>query len=240
VSEWPRRSAGLLALLSATLLALASPAGATPAQGYALSLTPVAHQGSQWLLVRAAERSDPNTATANAVLPSMLKERAWWLAFDGNGHQRCKAAAVAADAAPGVLWAAASTGERTALLERLRKVCGAALAGMPSWLGAEPAATWRWSAKQVCAGERCVPASAPQRSLDSARSQAAEGAAAAPARCVASRWLIVANSRAEDGSGQTEGARFPGLPPAVRSDIVGFESVRIDGITTLPAALKCP
>jgi hypothetical protein len=195
------------------------------------------------VLVHAVERSDPNTATATAVLPAMTKERAWWMVFDGSSRMRCSSPAVASDAAPAALRAAQAADARNTLLNRIRKACGArTAAGSATWLESEPALTagLRWSAKQVCAGERCVPSSAAQRSLHGARSRAAAGAVPAAARCVAGRWLIVANAEADDGSGRIEGARFRGLPPAVRSDIVGYETVAIDGIVTRPAGLSCP
>lgn len=226
--------------LSASLTLAVPAASATPAQGYAFTLTPVAHQGTSWVLAHAVERSDPNTATATAVLPSMAKERSWWLVFDGSGRQRCSLAAAAADPAPDALRSAGPVDVRTPLLARVRKGCASVSAGTATWLAAEPAAALRWSSKQVCAGERCVAATTSQRSLHGVRSQAAEGAVPAAARCVAGRWLIVDNAEADDGSGRIEGARFRGLPPAVRSDIVGYETVAIDGIVTLPAGLSCP
>jgi hypothetical protein len=230
-----------LAAALAASLALAAPfAQATPAQGYSFTLTPVAHASTHWVLVHAVERSDPNTATATVVLPSMAKERVWWLVFDGRGRQRCSVAAAAADPALDALRSAGTVDARTPLLARVRKGCASVTAGTATWLAAEPAPALRWSSKQVCAGERCVAATTPQRSLHGVRSQAAEGAVPAAARCVASRWLIVDNAEADDGSGRIEGARFRGLPPAVRSDIVGYETVAIDGIVTLPPSLSCP
>jgi hypothetical protein len=203
-------------------------------------LTPVAHQDARWLLVHALERSDPNTATARAMLPSMLKEQGWWLVFDGRGRQACSAAAAGADPTPVALRGADAGSLRAPLLARLRKACGSVPTTGLSWLAADPAATWRWVAGQVCAGKRCAATATPQRSLRGARAQVVDGAAAAPARCVADRWLIVTNGEAEAGSGAEAGARFAGLPPAVRDDIVGFETVRIDGITTLSAGRACP
>jgi hypothetical protein len=165
------------------------------------------------------------------------------MVFDGNSRMRCSSPAAASGPAPPALRGPPAADARSTLLARMRKACGAqTLAGTATWLESEPAPTpgLRWSAKQVCAGERCVPSSVAQRSLNGARSRAAEGAVPAAARCVAGRWLIVANAEADDGSGRVEGARFRGLPPAVRNDIVGYETVTIDGIVARPDALNCP
>jgi hypothetical protein len=57
---------------------------------------------------------------------------------------------------------------------------------------------------------------------------------------VANRWLIVSNSEADVGAGPVVGARFSGVPPVLRSDIVGYETIRIDGLAVLPAGVDCP
>ncbi len=224
-------------------------ARATPAQGYAFTLSPVAHQAANlstaWLLAHAVERSDPNTATATAVLASMTRERAWWIVFDGRGGVRCSVAASASDPAPAPMQADA----RQRLLKKVREGCAGRFApAATTWLETEPAPApgLRWSARQVCVGDRCVASSAVQHTLRNIRSIAlnvssgSDGAVAATARCVGGRWLIVSNVEASDGSDRVEGARFRGLPPAVRSDIVGYETTQIDGVVPLPSGLSCP
>lgn len=77
------------------------------------------------------------------------------------------------------------------------------------------------------AGERCVASFTAQRSLNGARSRAAAGAVPAAARCLVGGRLIMANAEADDGSGRIEGTRFRGLPPAVRSDMLGMRDMPI-------------
>jgi len=163
-----------------------------------------------------------------------------WLIVVGEARQYCRVRATAADPTPADLRAHDGGPARSTLMARLRARCGAALRDLPNWLGTEPAAALQWSADRVCVGERCAASSAVQRSRNGVASISVVGASPATARCVADRWLIVANTQMEDGSNLREGALFPGLPPAIRSDIVGYEVVRIDGITTMPAELRCP
>jgi hypothetical protein len=226
-------------VLAATIL-IGTTASATPAQGFTYTFAPLAYKEQAWLLVQAVERSDPNTAAATGMLPSMTRQRVDWLIVDGDARQICRVRAIAADPTPADLRAQDGGPARSRLMVRLRSRCGAALRDSPSWLGTEPTAALRWSADRVCVGERCAASSAVQRSRNGVASVGVAGASPAPARCVADRWLIVANMQLEDGGDLTEGALFPGLPPALRGDIVGFEVVRIDGITTMPAELSCP
>jgi hypothetical protein len=226
-------------VLAATLLT-GTTAAATTLQGFTYTLAPLAHKEQAWLLVQAVERSDPNTAAATGALPAMTQQRVAWLILDRDARQICRVRAAAADPTPADLRAHDGGPARSRLMARLRAQCGAAIRDLPSWLGTAPTAALRWSADRVCVGERCAASSAVQRSPNGVAAVSDVGASPAAARCVADRWLIVANVRLEDGSNQAEGARFPGLPPAPRSDIVGYEVVHIDGITTMPAALSCP
>jgi hypothetical protein len=238
VSERVASTAATL-VVAATIL-IGTTAAATPAQGYTYTLAPLAHKEQAWLLVQAVERSDPNTAAATRMLPAMTRQRVDWLMVDGDARQICRVRATAADPTPAELRAHDGGPARSRLMARIRGRCGATVRDAPSWLGTDPTAALRWSADRVCIGERCAASSSPQRSRNGVASVTVVGASPAAARCVADRWLIVANTRLEDGSDLTEGARFLGLPPAIRSDIVGYEVVRVDGITTMPAGLSCP
>lgn len=226
-------------VLAATIL-IGTTAAATPAQGFAYTLAPLAHHEQAWLLVQAVERSDPNTSTASRILPAMTRQRMDWLIVDGDARQICRVRATDADPAPADLRAHGGDPARSRLMARLRGRCGAAVRDLPSWLGTDPTAALRWSADRVCIGERCAASAAVQRSRNGVASRPVADAGPAPARCVADRWLIVANMELNDESDLPAGASFPGLPPALRSDIVGYEVVRIDGITTMPAELSCP
>jgi hypothetical protein len=232
----PQRAGTARAVAALVLAGTAAAASATPAQGYSLSMTPVAHQGTRWLLVHVLERSDPNTTTASGRLPSMAREGAWWLLVDGDGRPQCRLAVrtVSPADAGGV-----PVAERPLLLSRLRANCRPAVPAKVRWIEAVPAARLRWSPQEVCTEARCMASSAPQYSLGGVRSAAVAGAGAAAARCVAGRWLLVTNLDDTGGSDSVEGARFPGLPPALRPDIIGHETVRIDGIARAPAALGC-
>lgn len=235
-----RLASAVATLVLAAIILIGTTASATPAQGFSYTLTPLAHEEQAWLLVQAVERSDPNTVTATRVLPAMTRQRVDWLIVDGDARQICRVRANAADPTPADLRAHDGGPARSRLMARLRGRCGPAIRDLPSWLGTDSTADLRWSADRVCVGERCAVSSAVQRSRNGVASISVVGASPAAARCVADRWLIVANMRLEDGSTRVEGALFRGLPPALRSDIVGYEVVRIDGITTMPAKLSCP
>jgi hypothetical protein len=218
------------ALLGLAIGAAAAAASATSAQGYALAMTPLAHHGTRWLLVQVVERSDPNTTTATGALPPMTRERAFWMLVDGLGRPLCRVK-VAAEL---------PAAQRADALHRLRAACGQAAEGPARWIDGGAAAGFSWSAHQVCAGERCVAAAARQYSIGGARSSAAATGTPAAARCVAGRWLIVTNLDDAGASPGLEGARFHGLPPRLRGDIVGHETVRIDGVARVPPGLDCP
>jgi hypothetical protein len=226
-------------LCFAVLCAAALPALATGAQGYALTLTPVLHHGTQWLIASADERSDPNMATQDrGVLPSRLRERHWWVLFDQAGQARCTLArrdgqGLAADA----LRAALQRGCRHAPAV-LRRAAGWSTPAAPDAAGT----ALTWSPRQVCAAERCTAARSTQRTVfnRAPRAHAPMAALPATAHCVAAQWLVVRNMQAEDGSGRDEGTAFVGLPPPVPADIVGHEFVQVDGVAVRPAAWRCP
>jgi hypothetical protein len=230
-------SGALAALGAVWALGAASPSAATPAQGYSLAMEPIGHHGARWLLLRMVERSDPNTITATGALPPMKRERAWWLLVDGQGRPLCRVAAPVPAMAK--VEAGTAAAERGAALHRLRSACPAAAQGPARWIDGAPATSLRWTAERVCAGERCVAASAPQYSLGAMRSSAVAGAGPAPARCVAGHWLIVTNTDDAGQSPAVEGARFNGLPPPLPREIVGHETVRIDAVARAPAGLPC-
>jgi hypothetical protein len=221
------------------LYALALPALATSAQGYALTLTPLLHHGTQWLIASADERSDPNTATQDrGVLPSMLRERHWWVLFDHGGQARCTLARPDGQAL--------SPNATRAALQRGCRGAPAALRHADGWSATTVAdiasKTLTWSPKQVCAGERCTAARSTQHSVfnRAPRPRGQSAALPAPAHCVAAHWLVVRNTQAEDGSGRNEGTAFAGLPPPVSAGIVGHEFVQVDGVAVRPPAWHCP
>jgi hypothetical protein len=229
-------------VIAVALLAALVPmrgAQATPAQGYRLTLTPLLQHATPWLLLHGREHSDPNTAMAGGMGPSMTTLRHWWLLVDAAGRIRCSLRAD--EAAPDAMPAMSAS-----LAARLRAGCGAlrsaaALRPGAVWAAAPAtdAAAASWAPRQVCVRRRCVAAASVQHTLFDKRSQpeSAGPVAPAPARCVADRWLIVTNS--DDGAGPPAGARFIGVPAALRADIVGHEFTVVDGIAALPAGVRC-
>jgi hypothetical protein len=231
---------GKRALATALLsIGAALAANATPAQGYMLKLRPLQHHTANWLIVAADERSDPNTATQDKVLPSMLRERRWWVLFDGSGQARCTLAR-GDRAMPATIEAA-----RLALLRGCRNA-PQALRAAAGWSDVLEARSLQfnvtWSPKQLCADGRCTAARAPQRTVfnRAALSSGKTVSRAAHALCVAGRWLVVRNLQPMDGSNEIEGAVFAGLPPATPPQIAGHEFSAIDGVAAVPAGWTCP
>jgi hypothetical protein len=224
--------------IAAALAAGSFGASATTTQGYSLTLAPLAHHGAQWLIVRADERSDPNTITATGKLPSLLRERRWWVLFDHDGRARCTVTQRPGDAD-------SLDGARA----RLRQACRGAPALLrqgTAWADVPPPPPSQtrlaWTPARVCAGPDCVATASTQRTaFDRAPPPSAQHAvvSAAAARCVAARWLIVSNVEPPQGSGEREGMAFRPLPPSVPAEIVGYEFVSIDGVAIRPRALRC-
>jgi hypothetical protein len=230
VTSWRNLVSLLCAVIAAT-------AHATPAQGYSLTLEPLAHDTTRWLIVAAEEQSDPNTAGADRVLPSMQRTRSWWVLFDSQGRSRCTVARREGDA--GTVQAAR---ERLALVCRQSPVV---LRQAAAWTtvaatDAQTPARIAWSSERVCAGKRCIGARSMQRTVFDRLQRAPQaGSEPAPALCVAGHWLIVSNWQTPGLADVQEGVSFRGLPPPLPETIVGYEFVRIDGVTVRPRALDC-
>lgn len=213
-------------------------AAATPAQGYSLTLAPLTHHQTQWLIVRADERSDPNTVTATGVQPSMLREQRWWVLFDRAGRARCTVRLRAGDA---------DTAEGAR--QRLRQACPAVPAVLrqrAAWssvaapVAAAPARI-TWTPRRVCADRKCVNARSTLHTVFDRAPPAGmlQTVRPAAARCVAAQWLIVTNLEPPQGSGEREGVAFRALPPPLPAEILGYEFVRIDGVAPRPRGLAC-
>jgi hypothetical protein len=235
-----RCRAGVVAALVALLFA--PEAQATPAQGYTFTLTPLLQHRAQWLLLHGFERSDPNTMMADRVAPAMAAQRHWWIVVDAAGRIRCSSKMAEAPTGPASALTATVATRLRAGCPALRR--SAALRPGATWVAAavSEAGAASWSERQVCASARCVAAARPQRTLfdkvsSPPGSSERAAPAPAPARCVADRWLVVSNS--DDGSGQTKGARFAGVPPPLRTDIVGYEFEAVDGVAVLPPSMRC-
>jgi hypothetical protein len=224
-------------------LALCGAAWASPAQGYSITLTPALVQGQQWLLVLGAEQSDPNTQMQTGAAPSMRQQRHWWLLFDAAGRARCSVRSQAAQLVTVEVMSKTLAAHLRAGCPELRSTSSLWVpARWTAWTaGPEAKPDASWSHKEVCVAGRCVAGQLTQHTLRGAASERltppATAWAAAPARCVAGRWLLVSNS--DDGNGASSGARFVGLPPPLRDDIVGYEFVAIDAVVALPAGLQC-